>query len=237
MRSTGISSARLGIESARERPLERGQRQLVGAKRALERMAAQPLDELGAPDDDPRLRAAEELVAREADEVGARARGSRPGSARRRAGERARAEVVDERHAVLSARPRPARASRGLLGEADDPEVRLVHAEQQRRLGADRALVVGRARPVRRPHLDEARAGAREHVRDAEAVADLDQLAARDDHLASLGERGEREQHRRRVVVDDERGLGAREPPEERPRGDPAASRARPRSRSYSRFE
>ena len=60
-------------------------------------MAAESLDEVGAADDDPGLRAAEELVAREADEVGAF------GDARRRrrlvteVEQRARAEVVDER--------------------------------------------------------------------------------------------------------------------------------------------
>ena len=91
-----------------------------------------------------------------------------------------------------------------------------MHAQEQRRLRPDRALVVGRARPVRRPDLDEARARAREHVGDAEAVADLDQLAARDDDLATLGQRCEREQERGRVVVDDERGLGAGEPAQQR---------------------
>ena len=78
------------------------------------------------------------------------------------------------------------------------------------------ALVVGRARAVRRPDLDEARAGALEHLGDAEAVADLDQLAARHEHLAAVGERGKREQQRGGVVVDDERGLGAGEPPQQR---------------------
>ena len=62
-----------------------------------------------------------------------------------------------------------------------------------------------RARAVRRADLAQPRAGSLEHVGDAEAVADLDQLAARDEHVASFGERGEREQHRGRVVVDDER--------------------------------
>ena len=63
-------------------------------------MAAEALDEVGAPDDDPRLRPAEELVAREGDEVGARGEAL----ARRRLvlerRERARAEVVDERQGV-----------------------------------------------------------------------------------------------------------------------------------------
>ena len=83
-------------------------------------------------------------------------------------------------------------------------------------LGPDRPLVVGRPGPVRRPDLDEAGARACEHVGDPEAVADLDQLAARDDDLATLRERGEREQHRGGVVVDDDRGLGAGQPAQQR---------------------
>ena len=92
----------LGVEVERERPLERGERQLVRAQRALQRMAAQPLDEVGAPDDDAGLRPAEELVAGEADEIGAGGearRGgrlvadverARPSRGRRRAAARAR---------------------------------------------------------------------------------------------------------------------------------------------------
>ena len=98
MRSTGISSGPVEVE--RERPLERRQGELVGAQRALERMPPQPLDELGAAGDDPGLRAAEQLVAGEADEVGA---GGEAGCGRRLAldlDERARAEIVDERQPV-----------------------------------------------------------------------------------------------------------------------------------------
>ena len=111
-----------------------------------------------------------------------------------------------------------------------------MHAQEQRRLGADRPLVVGGAGAVGRADLDEPRARAREHVGDPEAVADLDQLAARDEHLAALGERREREQHRRGVVVDDERRLGAGEPPSSAARWSCREPRA-PASRSYSRFE
>ena len=145
------------VEVERERALERGERELVRAERAVERVAAQPLDEVGAAGDDPGLRAAEQLVAGEADEVGSR--GQRGG--RRRLAldldERARAEVVDERQPVP---PRDGRQllEAGLLREADDAEVRLVDAEEQRGLGPDRPVVVGRAGPVRRPDLDEASA-------------------------------------------------------------------------------
>ena len=218
-----------------QRSLERGDRQLVGAERALQRMPSQLLDEVGATRDDSRLRPAEQLVAAEADEVGA----CRERLARRRlVGERAehaRAEIVDERQRM------PARDGRELLdarllGEADDAEVRLVHAEQNRGLRPDRPLVVGRARAVRRADLDEARTRAREHVGDAKAVADLDQLAARDDHLATFGERSEREQHRRRVVVHDERSLRAGQTTKD-PRNVVLARAARPVVRSNSRFE
>ncbi len=84
-------------------------------------------------------------------------------------------------------------------------------AQDQRRVGPDRALVVRGARPVRRPDLDEPRARAHEDVRDPKAVPDLDELAARDDHLATLGQSREGEEHGGGVVVDDERRLGSRQ--------------------------
>ena len=91
----------LRVEVERERPLERGERELVGAQRALERVPAQALDEVGAAHDDPGLRPAEQLVAREADEVGA---GGEALARRRlvlgRVDEHARAEVVHERQSV-----------------------------------------------------------------------------------------------------------------------------------------
>ncbi len=203
-----LTARALGIGVEGERPLERGERQLVGAQRALQRLAAEALDELAAADHDPRLRPTEQLVAGEADEI-------RTGGEARRGrrlvadvGQRAGAEVVDE----PDAGPRGDRREllgAGALGEPDDPEVRLVHTQKERRVGADRALVVQAARPVRGADLDHPRAGAREHVRDPEAVADLDKLAARDDDLTAVRERREREQHRARVVVDDERALRA----------------------------
>ncbi len=174
-------------------------------------MTAEALDEFPPPDDDARLGAAEQLVAGEADEI-------RPGGERlprRRlvleGREGARAEVVDERQGV-TARHRRQLLDTRLLREADDTKVRLVHAQEQRRLRPDRGLVVGRPRAVRRPDLDEAGSRAGENVRDPEPVADLDQLAARDDHLAAVRERGEGEHDGRRVVIDDERRLGSRQP-------------------------
>ena len=52
-----------------QRPLERRERELVGPHCAMQRMPAQALDELGSPDDDSRLWAAEQLVSGEAHEI------------------------------------------------------------------------------------------------------------------------------------------------------------------------
>ena len=212
IRSTGTSRERpLGVEVEQQRPLERGERELVGPERALERMAAQPADELGAADrrSPPAGRRA---ACRPRTRRGRRRRRGCPGRAARRRTRRG----CPSRGRRGAAAP-CGRATRDELararGRSVKPTVRKFDwcdAQQQRGLGPDRRLVVGGARAVRRADLDEARARAREHVGDAEAVADLDQLAARDDHLAALGERGEREQQRGGVVVDDERVLGAR---------------------------
>ena len=85
------------VEVERERALERGERQLVGAEGAMERVTAQALDEVGPAGDDPGLRAAEQLVAGEADEVGARRQRRGRGRLALDVDERAGAEVVDER--------------------------------------------------------------------------------------------------------------------------------------------
>jgi hypothetical protein len=192
------------------------------------------LDEVGAADHDPGLRAAEQLVAREADEVGAGGERVARRSARRRSGaSSARAEVVDERQPW---RRRLARARQ--RGCSVKPTTRKFDWCTRRS-----SAVSGRSRARSRRRAcgssSRPRRGARpsgEHVRDAEAVADLDQLAARDEHLAALGERGEREQDGRGVVVDDERRLGAGQRGGGSRRRGPGATRA-PCARSYSRFE
>jgi hypothetical protein len=177
-------------------------------------MTAQPLDQLCASDDDPRLRSAEQLVAGEADDV--RAGGEARARSRLVADvhQRARAEVVDEDQPVIPRNPRQLR-DRRQLREADDAEVRLVHAQQHGSVRADSLCIVTRARSVRRADLSQARARTGQHVRNPEAVTDLDQLTARDEHVPAFRQRRERQQHRGGVVVDDERGLRAREPAQE----------------------
>jgi hypothetical protein len=205
-----LAACECRVEVERERSLECGQGQLVGPQGALQRMPAEALDELGAADDEPGLGPAQELVAGEADEVGP----AREALGHRRlvpdVEERPGAEVVHEEQAVTSGDLRELRQPR-LLGEADDAEVRLVHAQHRSGVGRDGALVVLGPGAIRGADLPQPRPGAGQDLGDAEAVADLDQLAPRDEHLAALRERGEREEHGCGVVVDDKRRLGARQ--------------------------
>ena len=125
---------------------------------------------------------------------------------------------------------------RRTFGEALDPEVGRVDAQNQRRLVADRRGVVGDPRAVGRAHFAQDRARLRHDVGNAEAAADLHQLTARDDHLASGRERGQRQQRRGGVVVDDERGFGAGEAGEQLGRRGCRGGRVRPATMSYSRL-
>ena len=230
-----------------QRRLQRGGLQLVDPHRARERVLAQLRDQVGATDDAAGLGAAEELVAAERDEVGAV--GQRLVHARLLAGEpalgvqQARADIEHERHPGL-------RGELGELGgrrrgrEPDHAVVRRVHLQDRGGRVLDRGAEVGRTGAVRRADLDQACAGGAHDVGDPELAADLDQLAARDEHLLALGERGQREHQRRRAVVHDERGLGAGDRAQEelscaprgirdcrscgRPRGRCSAAAARP---------
>src|SRR3972149_4037058 len=85
----------------------------------------------------------------------------------------------------------------------------------RRRPPADARLVVAEVGAVRRAHLDGAGAGLRHDLRDAEAAADLDELAARDDDLAPLTQRRQRQEQRRGVVVHGDRRPAAGDAPQQ----------------------
>ena len=188
--------------------VQRRQRQLVGAQRALQRMPAHALDQVGAADRDPRLWPAQELVAGERHDVCAVLERGRDGRLVPGLDERAGAEVLDERQAVALGELRQVGRA-GLLREPDHAEVRLVDPQERRSAVGEGVLEVGEPRPVRRADLDEGCTGARQDVRDPEAVADLDQLSAGDDHLPALRQGGDGEQDGGGVVVDDDRRLRA----------------------------
>ena len=101
------------------------------------------------------------------------------------------------------------------LREARHSVVGGVHAQQRGRPRRDRLLVVGRTRAVGGADLDHARTRQSHDVRHPERAADLDQLAARYDHLAPLAKGGQREQDRGCVVVHDQRRLADEEPRQE----------------------
>ena len=120
----------------------------------------------------------------------------------------ARAEVLDHGDAG-GVRRGDQRRQRRPLGEALDAEVRRDARAATARWPAVAALKsASRVRLVVPTSRSDAPDCAM-HVGNAEAAADLDQLAARDEHLAAPGQRGQRQQHRGGVVVDDDRRLGA----------------------------
>ncbi len=199
-----------GVAVEAERRLERRERQLVDPHRAGERVAAAGGDGVALADEQPGLRAAEELVAREADDgrAGAHraAHGGLVGERGQVVGQDARADVVDHGDAQAAER-----LDLDLLDEADRAEVRRVGAQERRGVGRDRPRVVGQPRTVRRADLDHPRAGLGHDLGDPERAADLDELPARDDELAPGGEGGRRQERRGRAVVDRERRVGAGE--------------------------
>ena len=96
------------------------------------------------------------------------------------------------------------------LHEPDRREVRLMRAQDRARALAHDARVVVESGAVGGPDLDQRRARRGDNLGDPERPADLHRLPARDhDVAAGAGQRGRREQHRRRAVVDRERRLGA----------------------------
>ena len=76
--------------------------------------------------------------------------------------------------------------------------------QHERGVGLEGALVVGEAGSIRGADLDQPAARLAHDLGHAEPAADLDQLAARHEHRATSGERGERHEYRRRVVVHDD---------------------------------
>jgi hypothetical protein len=98
-----------------------------------------------------------------------------------------------------------------------------VHLEDERRVRADGVGVVAHRAAVRRTHLGQAGARGREQVRDAEAVADFDQLAPAHDDLAAGRQAECAEQQGCRVVVDHVHATRGRHDGGERGERTPAA--------------
>ena len=98
-----------------------------------------------------------------------------------------------------------------LLVKALNAVVGRMNLQDHGRVGRDGALVVGQVRAVGGADLDEPGARGRHDIGDAEAAADLDELAATHDDLFARGMGGQHQQHRGGIVIDDERVLGTGE--------------------------
>ena len=99
-------------------------------------------------------------------------------------------------------------SGRRLGREPDDAVVARVHAQDRTRALAPGALEVAQVGAVRGADLVQLGAALGQDVGDAEPVADLDQLATRDQHVAVAGGGRQRQQDGGRVVVDHQGVLG-----------------------------
>ena len=93
-----------------------------------------------------------------------------------------------------------------------------MHLQDERHVVArpdDRPPVVVDPGAVGGADVDEPGAGLLHHLGDPERPTDLDRLAPGHGDVATIGERSDHEQHGGRVVVDDDRRLGAAQPGEQ----------------------
>ena len=194
--------------------LQERQSHLVQAQGAEQRMALQACHPRRVARHHPGLRAAEQLVAAEAHQRGAAGqrllRQRFPRQAGTRVGRRHRpaAQVHHQRH-VRRGRGIPQLGQPRRGHEPLHHEVAAVHRQQRRRAGATGGGVIRHGGLVGGPDLAQAAARGGEDLGNAEPAPDLDQLAARDHHLAALGivaDGRHHQQQRGRAVVDHGRG-------------------------------
>ena len=99
-----------------------------------------------------------------------------------------------------------------------------MHAQQQARAVAERALVIGKRGAVGGAYFAEYGAAFRHDIGNTKRFADLDQLAAGDEDFASAGESGQNQENRGGIVVDDDSRFRASEAAQERGRVNVAAA-------------
>ncbi len=103
----------------------------------------------------------------------------------------------------------------GGFGKAANGEIGSVHHQHQRGLIGNGIEVIPGCGDIGGAHLHQLGAGEGQNVGNAKAAANLDLLAARDDHLAPLGHLLQKQKERRGVVVDHQRILGLGEATEQ----------------------
>ena len=95
--------------------------------------------------------------------------------------------------------------------KADDNKIAAMHTQKRAGVVRDGIRVIGSVCAIRRSNLDQDRPALSENVRDSEPASDFHGLAARNDNLTSRCNRREGKKHCGSVVVDDNRGLSARQ--------------------------
>src|SRR5438094_306305 len=202
----------LRIAVGRQRRFERGQGELIGPDCPGERIGAASVDGRLPAEQDPGLRATEQLVAGEDDCVdAARQRLADAWLSRKPPS----GEVEQQAAAQIEQARDPGAARHGgdvarghFAREARHPEVGAVHLEEQARRGADGALIVLGVRAVRGSHLDELRARAGHDCGDggrpAVGARDVDRLA----HGAQHETAGVSREQRRHVGLGEQRLYG-----------------------------
>ena len=182
---------------------------LVQAQGAEQGIAAQARDQLRAAGENSGLRSAEQFVAAEGHQI--HAGGEAVGDQRLLDAEGAQvdhaaaAQVFVHGDAAFAPERREF-AQFGARGEARDAEIAGMHAHQQARAVVDGVAVIVDAGAIGGADFAQDGAGAGHDVGDAEAVADFDQFAARDDGLAAGRKFVEGEEDGGGVVVDRDAG-------------------------------
>jgi len=172
-------------------------------------MAAEKLDELGAPKEQTCLGTAEQLVSTTGHEVGTVGQsrcGIRLLGQKRIRRQEAAADVDHDRHSETRETGELGDGHRG--GEALDAEVARMHLEDTARVRSDRVGVVAQRGAVGGADLAEPSTRRCDQVGQAETVTDLDHLTAADDDLPPGREGGRREHESGRAVVDHQHVTG-----------------------------
>ena len=190
-----------------QRGFQRREGHFIRAQGPLQRMALQPGNQRAFADDNPGLRAAEQLVAGETDQA-------HPGGDHllrhrllRQAilaeiHQRPAAQVGHHRDVQFAANGRQLRFVDG-FGKALNTVVAGVDLHQQRGIVIHRLAIIFGMGAVGGTHFVQLATRLAHHVGDAKCPADLHQFAARDHHFATAGGGRQHQQNGRRVVVHD----------------------------------
>src|SRR5271167_4563336 len=167
------------------------------------------------PSDDARLRPAHKFVAAEhhhryasADALPNKRFGD---SARGQIDETTRAKILNKWKTGTLAKCRQF-FKRRFFCKSGDPKIGRMHPQEQTSLLVDGVFVVGKPRAVRGTDFPQDRPAFRHDFRNAETIANLDQLASGNDNFAALRPRGEPEQYCGSAIVHDDGGFSACEP-------------------------